>query len=175
MIKYRLRCSKDHEFEAWFSDSGTYDAQAKRGLVTCPACGSKKVSKALMAPSVSTSKRRERAARQGVQQAMRQAAADAAAESAPAASAAAVPASPADEKLAALRQDMLTAMRKVRAHVEANAENVGPRFAEEARRMHNDETETRGIYGEASLEEARELAEEGIDVLPLPRLPEDAN
>ena len=50
MIRYKLRCNKQHEFEAWFGSSAAYDRQAKRGLVTCPDCGSKKVEKALMAP-----------------------------------------------------------------------------------------------------------------------------
>ena len=66
-------------------------------------------------------------------------------------------------------------MRRVRRHVEENSEYVGPRFAEEARKIHHEEIEARGIYGEASLAEAKELVEEGIDVLPLPRLPEDAS
>ena len=66
-------------------------------------------------------------------------------------------------------------LRRLRAEVEKNAEYVGPRFAEEARKMHYDEVEKRGIYGEATLEEARELHEEGIEFYPLPRLPEDHN
>ena len=169
MIKYRLACAKEHEFEAWFSDSAAFDTQKKRGQVVCPECGSKKVSKTLMAPSVSTSKRRERAARQGMQRAMQAAAAAAAEAPAP------PPATEADVRREAVRQEFLGLMRRVRKHVEENAEYVGPKFAEEARRIHNEEAEARGIYGEASLEEARELVEEGIEVLPLPALPEDAN
>jgi hypothetical protein len=75
----------------------------------------------------------------------------------------------------AAQKEMLEVMRKVRRHVEANAEYVGPKFAEEARKIHHEETEARGIYGEASLAEAKELVEEGIGVLPLPRLPEDGS
>lgn len=149
MIKYRLRCKKGHEFEGWFSDSAGYEKQAKRGLVTCADCGSNKVEKALMAPSVST-RRRER-------------------ESAP------PQLSETDAKRLALQKEMLEVMRKVRRQVEENAEYVGPRFAEEARKIHHEESEARGIYGEASLAEAKELVEEGIDILPLPRLPEDAS
>lgn len=59
MIKYALVCDQDHEFEAWFSNSDGYDAQAERGLVECPHCGSTTVRKALMAPAVSTSRRKE--------------------------------------------------------------------------------------------------------------------
>ena len=66
-------------------------------------------------------------------------------------------------------------LKGLRAHLEANAENVGPRFPEEARKMHYGEADTRSIYGEASLEEATALEEEGIPAIPLPRLPEDHN
>ena len=147
MIKYRLQCKKKHEFEGWFSDSATYETQAKRGLVACPDCGSTKVSKAMMAPSVATRSR----------------------DSEP------VQHSRDDAKRLAVQREMLDLMRKVRKQVEENAEYVGPRFAEEARKIHYEETEARGIYGEASIDEAKELAEEGIGVLPLPPLPEDAS
>lgn len=152
MIKYRLQCKKGHEFESWFSDSAGYEKQAKRGLVSCPECGSTKVSKTLMAPSVSTRGRSRDI------------------EPAPAPQL-----TEGDAKRLAIQKEMLEVMRKVRRHVEENAEYVGPRFAEEARKIHHEESEARGIYGEASLEEAKELAEEGIDLLPLPRLPEDAS
>jgi hypothetical protein len=66
-------------------------------------------------------------------------------------------------------------LKGLRAHLEANAEHVGAAFPEEARKMHYGETETRSIYGEASLEEARALHEEGIPAVPLPPLPKDRN
>ena len=78
-------------------------------------------------------------------------------------------------KLYAMQREIVEVMRKVRKQVEENAEYVGPRFAEEARKIHYEESELRGIYGEASEEEVAELTEEGIDFLPLPRLPEDNN
>ena len=159
MIKYRLQCKKGHEFESWFSNSAGYDKQVKRGLVTCPDCGSPKVSKTLMAPSVSTRGRNRDADRERERQ--REAPPPQLTET--------------DSKRLAVQKEMVDLMRKVRRHVEANAEYVGPRFAEEARKIHHEETEPRGIYGEASLAEAKELAEEGIGVLPLPRLPEDAS
>ena len=73
------------------------------------------------------------------------------------------------------RAEIMKAMRELRRKVEDNAEYVGPRFAEEARRIHYKESEEKGIYGEASLAEAKELADEGIDFVPLPVLPEDQN
>jgi len=73
------------------------------------------------------------------------------------------------------RNEIMSTLRQIRKKVEESAEYVGPRFAEEARRMHYKETEEKGIYGEASLDEARALSEEGIDILPLPTLPEDQN
>jgi hypothetical protein len=149
MIRYRLKCSKKHEFEAWFKSSADYDSQAKRKLVTCPECGTAKVTKALMAPNVSTKK----------------------GKSSNEMTVANAPAASQSEQ----RRQLLGLMRKLRAEVEKNAEYVGPRFAEEARKMHYEEIETRGIYGEATAEEARQLAEDGIDFYPLPTLPEDQN
>mgnify|MGYP003573428397 CR=1 FL=1 len=78
---------------------------------------------------------------------------------------------PKDPKL----QTMMQMVRKLREHVETNADYVGDKFAEEARRIHYGEEDARGIYGEATLKEAIELHEEGVDVLPLPKLPEDGN
>lgn len=149
MIRYRLQCEKHHEFEAWFKSSDDYDRQAKSRLVACPQCGSVKVTKALMAPNVSTGRARS----QG-EVALANAEATAQAEK---------------------RREFLRLMRQLRAEIEKNAEFVGRRFAEEARKMHYDEVEKRGIYGEATMEEARELLEEGIEFFPLPRLPEDQN
>ena len=71
--------------------------------------------------------------------------------------------------------ELLSLMRRMRAEVEAKAEYVGPKFAEEARKIHYEETEARGIYGEASLEDAAELHDEGIEFFPLPTLPEEQN
>ncbi len=148
MIRYRLQCQKHHEFEAWFKNSADYERQAQRKLVTCPHCGSAKVEKALMAPNVSTS--RSKSGEMTV-------------------------ANPEATAQAEKKLQLLALMRQIREEVEKNAEFVGPRFAEEARKMHYEEVEKRGIYGEATLEEARELHDEGIDFLPLPQLPEDQN
>lgn len=148
MIRYRLQCNKQHEFEAWFKGSADYDRQAKRKLITCPECGSAKVTKTIMAPNVSTGQSKP----------------------------AEIPvANPAAAAQAEKKKELLALMRQLRAAVEKNAEFVGPRFAEEARKMHYEEVEKRGIYGEATQEEARALHEEGIEFYPLPRLPEDRN
>ena len=167
MIRYRLQCHKAHEFEAWFGSSAAYDRQAKRGQVSCPECGSTKVSKTLMAPGVATrggGSARERAERAGEERAI-------AAEQQAVSPA---PAPPADPRVEMQRQ-FLALMRQVRQEVAKNAEYVGPKFADEARKIHLKEAEARGIWGEATLEEAKELHEEGIDCLPLPRLPEENN
>ena len=72
-------------------------------------------------------------------------------------------------------QELQGLMRRLRREIEAKADYVGPRFAEEARKMHEEEVSDRGIYGEATLDEAASLAEDGIPFLPVPRLPEDLN
>ena len=147
MIRYDLICDKDHAFDGWFRDSAAYDAQAAGGLVACSVCGSVKVEKQLMAPGIPVkSNRRERAPQKMVS-------------------------GPVDPRLAG----MIEMVREMRKHVEANAEYVGDRFAEEARKIHYEEAEHRGIYGQASVDDAKALIEEGITVHPLPRLPEDGN
>lgn len=172
MIRYRLKCAKKHEFEAWFGSSAAYDRQEKRGLVECPQCGSVKVSKALMAPGVATRSRRGRDADQRAAE-QRAAEASAGPEQSVAVpqSAALVPADPRAE----MQRQFLALMREVRKEVVKNSEYVGPKFADEARKIHLKESEARGIWGEATIDEARELNEEGIDCLPLPLLPEDKN
>jgi hypothetical protein len=147
MIRYDLICDKGHEFDGWFSDSAAYDSQAKRGLVECVHCGSSKIEKQLMAPGIPAKSNRKVEASQRMMS------------------------TPTDPRM----QAMMQAMREVRAHVEKIAENVGDSFAEEARKIHYNEAEKRGIYGNATPDQARELIEEGIDVAPLPRLPEDGN
>jgi hypothetical protein len=157
MIRYRLVCTGGHEFDGWFKDSRAYDTQAKRGLVTCPDCGTTQVEKALMAPAV------------GVRQNKKESRAQVpAAVPTPAPEAMAMPASPE-------QRAMLEFMRRVRKEVTEKAEYVGPRFAEEARKIHYEEADARGIYGEATADEAKALIEEGVSVLPLPVLPEDRN
>jgi hypothetical protein len=168
MIRYRLKCEKRHEFEAWFSNAAAFDRQAKRGQVNCPRCGTSKVEKTIMAPSIVKGVKRKRAAK----------APDNAPDKAPAAEPAAASqaqASQADLHRLAAHGALSAAMRKLRAEIESKSEYVGPRFSEEARKIHYEETPARGIYGEATSEEAQALAEEGIEFFPLPSLPEDHN
>jgi hypothetical protein len=146
MIRYALICGEGHEFEGWFRDSADFDKQAKTTAVTCPFCESTKIEKQIMAPSVAGAKK----------------------------------ASAAPEKLRVAAPDprraaMIEALREMRKSVTENADYVGDKFPEEARKIHYKETEPRGIYGEASPNDAKELAEEGIEFHPLPSLPEDRN
>jgi hypothetical protein len=161
MIKYRLACDKDHSFDAWFANSDAYDKQRKRGLVVCPTCDSKKVSKSLMAPAV------------GVRQNKKSAATAARATPAPQPDLA--DGLPVSSALGDKQRALLALMREVRKEVAKNAEYVGPRFAEEARKIHHEEAPERGIYGTATPEEAKALIDDGIEAYPLPTLPEDKN
>jgi hypothetical protein len=151
MIHYDLICDQGHGFDGWFRNSSAYDSQAEAGLVSCTVCGSSKVEKQLMAPGIPIKSNRK--------------------EAAPLAAPAKMVAGPVDPRLAMMMQ----MVREMRKHVEENAEYVGDKFAEEARKIHYEEAEHRGIYGQASPDEAKALIEEGIAVHPLPRLPEDGN
>jgi hypothetical protein len=156
MIRYNLRCDKGHAFESWFQNSSAYELQEKRKLVSCPACGSTKVERAIMAPQIAASKRRDIA---------------------PVAPAAAPePATPSSTPLMMAQERELRAkLKELRDHIVKNADNVGERFPNEARKMHYGDIEHRPIYGEASPEEARSLIDEGVEVSPLPVLPDDRN
>ena len=166
MIRFTLQCQKGHLFEAWFRNGDTYDRQAKRGEVRCPDCGSAKVKKAIMAPAVGSSERRAESKRR--ERAEATAAAAPAKSEAPAQpAAAATPQAPAAAEMhyaGRLRE----ALREMRQFIEKNAEYVGPKFADEARKMHSGETEERSIYGEASDEEAEALRDEGIEFGRIP-------
>ncbi len=144
MIKYRLKCGAEHEFDAWFRDSADFDRQAQGELLSCPHCGSAHVSKSMMAPRL--------------------------ARGTPPDGAGTDCASGSDnaDQLAAVMRSLGKAARQ-------SAEYVGPRFAEEARLMEAEEAKTRAIYGEATPQEVRSLIDDGIEVLPLPPLPEDMN
>jgi hypothetical protein len=158
MIRYSLRCEHDHAFESWFQDSAAYDAQVKRKLVSCPVCSSVKVEKAIMAPRIVGKKGREHA------------------EPAPAAQAPAdAPATTSTPLMMAQERELRAKLKELRDHIVKNADNVGEKFPNEARKMHYGDVEHRPIYGEASPEEARSLIDEGIEVSPLPVLPDDRN
>lgn len=147
MIKYALVCESGHEFESWFPDSAAFDRLARRGQVECPRCGSPRVRKAVMAPSVA---RRDRGAAE-------------AGEARPAAVALL------DEKQSRLR----ALLREARREMIASSEDVGDRFVEEARAIHEGLAPAKAIRGEAKPEEARALIEDGVPILPIPTLPDE--
>ncbi len=142
MIRYSLSCEQAHEFEGWFSGSSDFENQLSRGLISCPVCNSQSVSKMLMAPSVSTARKKD---------AIRTLAMDAA------------------------QKEAFSKIKETLANIRANAEDVGDKFPEEARKIHYGEAEERGIIGQASLQEAKALLEEGIEVAAVPVLPDDVN
>jgi hypothetical protein len=156
MIRYNLRCERGHAFESWFQNSSAYEAQEKRKLVNCPSCGSARVERAIMAPQIVSKKGRE--------------------------SPVSTPASPTDVTtpgstplLMAQERELRAKLKELRDHIVKNADNVGERFPNEARKMHYGDIEHRPIYGEASPDEARSLIDEGVEVSPLPVLPDDRN
>src|ERR1700750_1886112 len=160
MIHYNLRCERGHAFESWFQSSAAYEQQEKRNLVNCPVCGSAKVERAIMAPRIVSQKGRDRAE-------------PAPAAPAPATTEVTAPAS--TPLLMAQERELRAKLKELRDHIVKNADNVGERFPNEARKMHYGDIEHRPIYGEARRKEARELIDEGIDVSPLPVLPDDRN
>lgn len=141
MIRFSLRCDGDHVFEAWFRNNEDFETQTGRRLVECPHCGSASVEKALMAPSVSTGRKREQIAL-----------------------------AMGEEQKRVLKQ-----LKELAEKVKQEADYVGDKFAEEARKIHFGETEARGIYGQATPDEARALIEDGVEFMPIPVFPDDRN
>jgi hypothetical protein len=142
LIRYSLTCDNAHEFEGWFSESADFDRQVATGFLTCPVCHSAAVSKLLMAPSVSTARKKDE--RQTL-------------------------------AMDAMRQEALQKLKEAVAAVKANSEDVGTKFPEEARKIHYGEADARGIIGQATLDEAQALVEEGIEIAAIPVLPEDVH
>jgi hypothetical protein len=161
MIRYALICDNTHEFDSWFANSGAFDEQSERGLVLCPFCDSTHVTKAIMSPRIA---RR-----------------DVAAPSLPTSPVSAVettkpveekqPVALFDEKHAALRN----MVRELHAKIIETTVDVGSRFPEEARRIHDSEAPEQPIRGQATAEQARALLDEGIGILPIPTLPDERN
>lgn len=145
-MKFTLHCDEGHEFEAWFRSNEDYETQAKRGFVECPHCGSIRVSKALMAPQVATGRAKDQH-KEAVMVAAGQ----------------------------AMQREMMDKMREFTRQVKEKADNVGEKFPEEARKMHYGETDAKPIYGKASPDEVESLVDEGVEIMPLPDLPEDMN
>ncbi len=151
-----LQCPASHVFEGWFGSEEDFQGQLARGLVECPVCGDKQVTKKLTAARLNLGAAR-----------MEEGAGQAAGKSG-ANPAALVPSDAGAPPPEGLPVAMQAAWMKAVRHVMANTEDVGERFAEEARKIHYGESEERGIRGQASPEQTRELLEEGIGVLPLP-------
>lgn len=149
MIRFVLKCGEGHEFEAWFSSGDSFDEQCEANAIRCPECGSADVSKALMAPAVlrkrTTEPTRDEVTRPTLPE---------------------TPENPGQT---------YAFLKGLREHLKSNADDVGDKFAEEARKMHYGEAEERNIYGEATVDEAKALHDEGIPALPLPKLPGDHN
>jgi hypothetical protein len=149
VIRYALACEAGHAFESWFNNSAAFDRQAARGLVSCPMCGSAKVEKAIMAPALRGDGRETPAPAEQEK----------------------TPVAIVSKEEVELRKKL----RDLRDHIVKSADYVGEKFPEEARRMHYGEIEHRSIYGEASPDAAKALADEGIEFHPLPRLPDERN
>ncbi|MCY4542386.1 MAG: DUF1178 family protein [Rhodobacteraceae bacterium] len=142
MIKFSLNCENSHSFDSWFKSSDAFESLSSTQMLSCPICGSSVVGKSIMAPRIGK----------------HQGAADEPAQTSPTADP--------TERNANLEK----AIVKLKLEVERTSDYVGRRFVEEARAMHSGELPSRSIYGEARMHEARELAEEGIGVMPLPWL-----
>ncbi|MGD9945285.1 MAG: DUF1178 family protein [Burkholderiaceae bacterium] len=141
MKVFNLACEHEHPFEGWFASGEAFDDQQARGLIECPMCGSKTIRKMPAAPRLNLSAKPSAEARSQAPAAM-----------------------PTPQQL----QAMWTKMAR---HLMENTEDVGERFAEEARRIHYKEAPERGIRGVATQDERAELESEGIEVLsfPVPR------
>jgi hypothetical protein len=157
MIRYALVCAKGHSFESWFQNSAAYDKQAKQKLVTCPACGTAKVEKEIMSPRIAGSRKRDAALP-------------------PPSETGGEPGEKTPVAMASPQErELRKKLKELREHLTKNADYVGPKFPEEARKMHYGEIDHRSIYGEASPDDAQKLHEEGIEFHPLPVLPDDRN
>lgn len=140
-----LLCANAHPFEGWFSNEEEYQSQHARGLVSCPVCNDKQITKALTAPRLNLKSGKEQSTPTTAQNT------DIGSVS------------PSGD----VRRDMLRAWLDISRTLMSASEDVGPRFAEEVRRIHYGEVEGRNIRGKATPQEFHELLDEGVDVLPL--------
>lgn len=161
---FDLQCTNGHVFEGWFTSHDNYQEQRESGFLRCPVCDSAELTKKLSAPRLNLShlKSDTRASRSTEQE-------ETSAGSSSGSNNASPVASPGTADLASLQAEML---RKFKDIVR-NSDDVGVRFADEARRMHNGEIEERSIRGSATADEYAELADEGIAVMPIPEYLDD--
>jgi hypothetical protein len=139
---FNLACERDHAFEGWFSSENDFESQSERGLLRCPLCDSPTVRKTPSAPRLNFGATETHQGRTEPQ--------------------------PQQASVLPSPQQLQAMYLRMARELAANTEDVGERFAEEARRIHYREAPERGIRGVTSPQEARELIEEGIGVLPLP-------
>ncbi len=151
MIRYSLKCARDHGFESWFQSDAAYEGLRAAGKIGCPICGDAAVHKSLMAPALGA-RRRGAGVRDGMTAGMT------AEESV-------------KPDLSTPRSEMEAAFAEMRRNVETNSDYVGVNFVAEARRMHEGEVPERSIWGEAKPEEVKGLMEDGVRVAPLPFMP----
>jgi hypothetical protein len=142
MIQYTLKCDQSHKFQSWFQSSEAFERLQQAGHISCAICGSSKIEKSLMAPSVSTSRKKVVAPDQDT-----------------------------TPVLSEPQNEMEGALKKMRDYVEQNSDYVGQDFTKEARAMHEGNAPERSIYGEAKIEDAKALVDEGIPIAPLPFMP----
>ena len=135
MIKYNLKCHKNHEFESWFSNSIEFDNLNKKGLLECIFCSSKKIEKSIMAPMLSTLKKNKEEKTREVYKNLR---------------------------------DQRKNLLQLRKYIESNFDYVGENFSKKVREVYYDKKNNQAIYGTTTLEEKKELAEEGIDLISIP-------
>ena len=133
MIKYKLKCDSNHDFDSWFSSSQDYEKLKRKKLLNCPECNSSSIQKTIMSPNLSYNK--------SVQK---------------------------DKKSAKFQKELKTKIKSLQKYIEKNCDNVGNKFAQEARKIHYDDKRSRGIYGTASSDQMKELTEEGIEVSSIP-------
>ncbi|MGB3471983.1 MAG: DUF1178 family protein [Erythrobacter sp.] len=159
MIVFDLHCGRGHRFEGWFGSTGDYEQQLDRGLVSCPECGSGEIGKALMAPAVAAKGN----TRHSAPQSLRDDTPMQGGEPAPGKSE-----SLANHVVPAELHQAMQKLAEAQAKALKNSTWVGSDFAKASREMHYGDREEAPIHGKASLQEAKELAEEGVPLAPLP-------
>lgn len=148
MIRFNLVCDNGHDFESWFASNESYDFQIEHALVACPHCNATKIGKAIMAPAVARSSRKKP-----------------------------LPAKPQAKQDVALLgpgdQELRKMARALHEKLVDATVDVGAEFPSEARKIHDGDAPERAIRGQASLEEAHALLEDGVSILPMPILPDE--
>lgn len=150
MIIYDLCCDRDHRFEAWFRNADEFDMQRQRGLLSCPQCDSQAIRRVPSAVAVSTGKAQPPAH---------------ASSTSPPASGTTPP--PTGTEMRALYRQFVQVLRDT-------SEDVGDRFADEARKIHYQEAPERAIRGKTTRDEYEALRDEGIEIVNLPDIPEES-